>query len=311
MGEEIYVYLADENATDVCTGLPEERDGEGEGKGGQRSAGRQDCVSSSLPGTAALTEKLPGCSSRGCDGDMKDVTLLLSDDNESEGDMSEVPLMVRLGVCQQQELVGSQCSRAFTPQCSTDSSKAGAEEPRGGRVCLDVGSDTTSESNKGQREIVVTRSGEEPCSSVVPSAGPSKLIDVCDESSKVVGPFAATVFGGSSATASASGGSRMVGPSTASASGGSRMVGPSTASTSGGSRMVGPSTASVSGGSRLVDASTASASGGSRLVNASTASASSSLLGGSLSGSEASHPHLTGTCASQLQEAPLFTLQSG
>ncbi len=284
-GEEIYVYLADENAADVCTGLSEEREGEGEG--GQRSAGREDCVSSSLPGTAALTEKLPGCSSRGCDGDMKDVTLLLSDDNESEGDMSEVPLMVRLGVCQQQELVGSQCSRAYTPQCSTDSSKAGAEEPQGACVCLDVGSDTTSESNKGQREIVVTRSGEEPCSSVVPSAGPSKLIDVCDESSKVVGP----------STASASGGSRMVAPSTASASGGSRMVGPSTASASGGSRMVGPSTASVSGGSRLVDASTASAS--------------SSLPGGSLSGSEASHPHLTETCASQLQEAPLFTLQAG
>ena len=251
MGEEIYVYLADENAADVCTGLPGEGDGEGEGEGGQRSAGRQDCVSSSLPGTAALTEELPDCSSCGCDGDTKDGALLLSDDNESEGDVSDVPLMVRLGVCQQQELVGS--------QCSTDSSKAGAEEPQGDCVCLDVASGTTSESYKGQREIVVKRGGEEPCSSVVPSAGPSKLIDVCGESSKVVGP--------------------------------------STASASGGSRMVGPSTVSASGGSRLVDASTASAS--------------SSLIGGSLSGSEASHPRLTETCESQLQEAPLFTLQPG
>ena len=271
MGEEIYVYLADENAADVCTGLPGE--GEGEGEGGQRSAGRQDCVSSSLPGTAALTEELPGCSSRGCDGDMKDRTLLLSDDSESEGDVSEVPLMVRLGVCQQQELVGSHCSTAYTPQCSTDSSKARAEEPQEDCVCLDVGSGTTTESNKDRREIVVKRGGEEPCSSVVPSAGPSKLIDVCGESSKVVGPF------------------------TASVSGGSRMVGPSTASTSGGSRLVGPSTASASGGSRLVDASTASAS--------------SSLTGGSLSGFEASHPRQMETCESHLQEAPLFTLQPG
>ena len=255
MGEEIYVYLADENAADVCTGLP----GEGEGEGGQRSAGRQDCVSSLLPGTAALTEELPGCSSRGCDGDMKDGALLLSDDSESEGDVSDVPLMVRLGVCQQQELVGSHCSTVYTPQCSTDSSKARAEEPQGDCVCLDVASGTTTESNKGQRETVVKRGGEEPCSSVVPSAGPSKLIDVCGESSKVVGPF----------TASASGRSRMVGPSTASVSGGSRMVGPS------------------------------------------TASASSSLTGGSLSGSEASHPRLMETCESHLQEAPLFTLQPG
>lgn len=248
MGEEIYVYLADDNAADVCTGLPGEEEGEGEGKGGRRSAGRQDCVSSSLPGTTALTEKLPGCSSHGCDDNMKDVTVLLSDDNESEGDMSEVPLMVRLGVCQQQELVGSPSSRADIPQCSTDSSKAVAvaEEPQGGCVCLDGGSHSTSESNKGQREIVVKRGGEEPRSSVVPTAGPSKLIDVCDESS---------------------------------------------------SKVVGPSTASASGGSRMVDASTASAS--------------SSLTGGSLSSCEALDPCLTETCESQLQEAPLFTLQPG
>ena len=182
MGEEIYVYLADESAADVCTGLLEE--GEGEGEGGQRSASRQGCAGSSSLGAAASVDKLPDCSLRDHNSCLKDVTLLLSDD-DSDGDISEVPLMARLGVGPQQEQEGSYPNPALTSWSKADSSNTVQEEPQEGFVCLDVSS--SSNDKESQRETV-KRSGGEPCSAVVPFSGCSKPLGLPSGSSVLVGP---------------------------------------------------------------------------------------------------------------------------
>lgn len=187
MGEEIYVYLADESAADVCTGLLEE--GEGEREGGQRSTSRQGSAGSSSLGAAASVDKLPDCSLRGHDGSLKDVTLLLSDD-DSDGDMTEVPLMVRLGVGPQQEQEGSYPNPALTSRSNADSSNAVQEELQEGFVCLDV--DSNSSSDKESQRETVKRSGGEPCSDVVPSSGSSKPLGVSSGSSSLVGPSTAS-----------------------------------------------------------------------------------------------------------------------
>ena len=190
------MYLADESARDMCTGLP----GEGEG---DRSTGRQECAGLSSLGGAASTNKLPECSFHGHDGDLKEVTVLLSDDDSDE-DVCEVPLMARLGMCPEQQQEASYFPNPkLAPQSNTDLSNSLQEESHERVVCLDVSNSCSSEEESQPAECVKGTSDGETTSSVVPLGQSSKLINpstvgVPGENSSFIGPSTVGECSGSS-----------------------------------------------------------------------------------------------------------------